>query len=1194
MTGIDPLAGRLWAQDQRDMGQMVNHSVVLGEVVQVRDVGGNVTINLSRPAYRMKTFPAARSWPGPEQARAHPSRLLMARYEVVPFVGRAGLLQELADWLSDPSVLVSVRLVHGSGGQGKTRLANQLAREHASAERAWQVWQAQQPLPSATSPFRLRLLTTVAGVLVLVDYADQWAFRDLQALLSDLHTMAMQLPAALPVRVLLLARSTGGWWQGLHHWLDAELDVPAEDIPLLPLGGEVDRLELFNSARDRFSALLSVADCQSIGPPDGLDDQRFDQVLTVQMAALAAVDARQHDQDAPTDPQRISAYLLKRERAHWQQWHGRSEDRLSTPPEVMARVAWVATLAGPLRYADASAVLERTGIAVLPENVSRILADHQRNYPSMDAAAVLEPLYPDRLGEDFVALFTPGNPTFSTDNSAVDAWSETALLPLVAATGGQQDPPPWTRSVLTVLIDAAHRWPHVTTNQLAPLLTAHPDLMLHAGRSALIRLADLPHIDVEVLKAVEAKLPSERHFDLDPGLAALSSRLLPHRMEGAAEPAHKAAVLLEHAFRLGNAGQYQAALEVSQQAVDLCGDLVRVDRDAHLPFLVGSLNNHAVRLAEVGRRTDALLISGQAVELLREVAQPTQDTHLSLLALALTNHANRLADIGQRADAIEISTEALQVARHLVSRNRDSHRPDLARALSNHASRLADIGRRAEAVEFSDEALCLYQEMADDNRDAHLPDLALALANHAVRLQKVGLRDEAIDVSERAVDLRRELAEANRDAHLRALAGSLSNHATTLADVGRLEKAVFASAEAVQLYREMASVDFEAHAPELAASLGTYAARLARIGKPSEAVPISEETLRLYRELTESYRDAFLPRLATSLNNHALRLMEVGRPAEAVEPSEEALRLRRELTTLHRDAHLSDLADSLANHAALLRTLGSVAGAMKASAEALRARRELVKVIRDAYLPDLAKSLHGHAVLRGQVGRWGEALVLNDEAIRIRRKLADRNPDAHMPELLESLHQRTFVLAEIGKWAESVDLSGQVLLRHRELVKHNRNVHLPGLAIALIRNATLLVNNGRAGDAVTSATEGVQLHRELLQLDRDAHLLGFAHALTVHGQTLSCARRHEEAVIPLVEALDLRQCLPAHAHGLLRSVVAFLSAAHRARTQAVDHAFEVLTGRTFTSWISQDIEPSHEVLRGGDPSSAPASPERVK
>ena len=54
------------------------------------------------------------------------------RTDVVPLIGRDGALAALRAWL-DAEARVSVRVLVGAGGRGKTRLALELAREIASA-----------------------------------------------------------------------------------------------------------------------------------------------------------------------------------------------------------------------------------------------------------------------------------------------------------------------------------------------------------------------------------------------------------------------------------------------------------------------------------------------------------------------------------------------------------------------------------------------------------------------------------------------------------------------------------------------------------------------------------------------------------------------------------------------------------------------------------------------------------------------------------------------------------------------------------------------------------------------------------------------------------------------------------------------------------------------------------------------------
>ena len=73
-----------------------------------------------------------------DEAIQQPSRLLAAERQVVPFTGRDHELAALASWRDDLVPGVSVMLVHGPGGQGKTRLAERFAGDCLRA--GWTVW----------------------------------------------------------------------------------------------------------------------------------------------------------------------------------------------------------------------------------------------------------------------------------------------------------------------------------------------------------------------------------------------------------------------------------------------------------------------------------------------------------------------------------------------------------------------------------------------------------------------------------------------------------------------------------------------------------------------------------------------------------------------------------------------------------------------------------------------------------------------------------------------------------------------------------------------------------------------------------------------------------------------------------------------------------------------------------------------
>ncbi|MFD3622618.1 tetratricopeptide repeat protein [Streptomyces sp. NPDC058676] len=776
-----------------------------------------------KPAYRIENFPAT---PRPVSARMlaeQPSRLLRAVHQVVPFTGRHDDLDELSRWRDDPAPQVAVRLVHGPGGQGKTRLAAHFA--ELSRQAGWTVWQASVnetgAAPVATSPPP----ETGTGILLVVDYAERWPTPDLRRLLQEplLHH------TRTPVRILLLARPAGIWWESLDTWIGDEFDASAELHPLLPLADDPSaRAALFHQACERFAGHLDLPPGQDsrIGPPVDLDtDEDYAQILTIHIAALAAVDAHLHRESAPTNPARASAYLLKRERAHWSALHRRESEPLSTTPNAMGRTVLTATLTRPLARTHGQSALARIGLADSTAVANTLLDDHRYCYPPPQAdpartVTVLEPLYPDRLGEDFLGLTTPANPDtpHPVPGAVTDDWAHQAAARLLLGPTNTITAAPWTRDALTVLIETARRWPHFATGQLYPLLKNHPQLALHAGGTALAALAGLDSLDLTVLEAIEPHLPKGRHTDLDVGIAAITARLARHRLATIHDPATRARTHEALAVRQSYAGLRDEALTAGQGALQAWRDLTCTN-PAHQPDLAASLSNLGTLLSEVGRGEEALTATAEAVELFRPLGAGDPATHQGDLAGSLSNLGLRLSEVGRREEALTATAEAVEIYRPLAAGNPAAYNPDLAAVLSNLSTRLSEVGRREEALISAEEALEIRLRLATGNPAAYNPDFARSLSNLGVLLSEVGRREEALTATEMAVNIRRRLAAGNPAAHQPDLAASLSNLGMRLWEVGRREEALTAAEEAVDVFRRLAAGKPAAYNPDLAASL---------------------------------------------------------------------------------------------------------------------------------------------------------------------------------------------------------------------------------------------------------------------------------------------------------------------------------------------------------------------------------------
>ncbi|WP_431916144.1 tetratricopeptide repeat protein [Nonomuraea jabiensis] len=201
--------------------------------------------------------------------------LLMARHAVVPFLGRDEQLADLRAWAAEPTAL-SIAVLTGRSGTGKTRLAGELCAELAEA--GWDT--GFLPLDSAGGPLTSRTLEALRPTLLVVDHPDPSP-----PLVGELVRRLAKHGRNPRVRLLLLARELGeaDWWRRLDTaaggWL-RRLTSTTVQLNAHPL-------TLAERTDHALAAMKAFAPSRAALPtPPRLDDPEYGLPLHVHLAAL--------------------------------------------------------------------------------------------------------------------------------------------------------------------------------------------------------------------------------------------------------------------------------------------------------------------------------------------------------------------------------------------------------------------------------------------------------------------------------------------------------------------------------------------------------------------------------------------------------------------------------------------------------------------------------------------------------------------------------------------------------------------------------------------------------------------------------------------------------------------------------------------------------------------------------------------
>lgn len=922
--------------------------------------------------------------PPPEHG---PVALLNARHALVDFFEplHAEVLQDLRSWCDEEEAL-SVRLFHGAAGSGKTRLFIEAAQRLRGQD-----WRAGF-LHEAVEPERFEALLASASerpTLVVIDRAE--SLPQLGALLLSV-AHRRKAGGSGRFRLVLIARETGGWWELLQR-RSLELRkllkerLPTEIAAIAPSR----RAAVFEHAAVKFASLLGRVLPPSTGVPA---DSRFDRVLFLHMAALAAVLGR------PFTPEAVREALL---------------DADGDPAQVLLAGVWEP---GPLGDALVLRALRRED-AGAGAWLKRVLegADPRATRAAFEVLGRLSAEAPE-AGAWIAALLEGAVSTRAVP--ALEAAKAIGQRPAFAALGRElakaleREGTPQVAELLEAAglpefvapLREVSAWVKATLlNQLPPGETPRALVEQARFRGGLGSLLGTLGRRQEALGYVKEAVALYRT------LAEVSPEVFRGDL---------ALGLTDLGVVQGELGQREEALAAMQEAVALRRALAEESPREFLPILAVNLNGLAGAQSALGRREEALASMQEAVSHYRALSKTRPESFLPELAASLNNLGSMQSALGRKAEAQASIHEAAGHYRTLARKHPEEYLPELAGSLTNLAILQGEQGQREEALALAQESVALFRQRIEARIEEHLPPFASSLTSLASALSALGRRDEALAAMLESVALRRKLAEARPKAFLADLAMSLVNLSVFQNELGLREESLATVKEASAHYRELTQAYSAAYLPALALCLNNLAAAQSALGRNAEALAPVQEAVEYYRRLAKMMPAMFVPRLAASLNTLASVQSSLELWTEALVSVQEGVEIRRKLAEEQPQTGLPELALSLNNLGTLLSGRGRKEEALDALREAVDLRRRLADEHPQVFRSELAISLNNLGALQLSLGRGAEALASVREAVGLRRQLADEHPEAFRPELALSLVTLGHVQKALGQESDAV------------------------------------------------------------------------------------------------------------------------------------------------------------------------------
>jgi len=346
--------------------------------------------------------------------------LVRPEFETVEFYGRAPQLNELTAWCLDSKADLSIRLITGPGGRGKTRLARQLIHELGQAGYRSQNrrgrWIAGFTRDLGSGDAYVNLADTCCPVLLVIDYAETRP-DEVEALIR----YCSDNRAESRIRLLLIARSTGGvdgWWDQLLRNIDLD-ELPPLDLPPLDDSEQARRRSFASACSALVPHLAEITATRDISlwrdrargaaPPTDIDQERYGSPLTLQLAALLTL--LRQDGESMLSGQRSPLELQLLNKHEWKFWQSSAPDLNILDAAVRAQCVLLASLVRVHDREEAVSVLRSLDIlSDQPRLILGKIAGWLRSMYPPPEGAYWGALQPDRLLEHLTIAVMKSSP----------------------------------------------------------------------------------------------------------------------------------------------------------------------------------------------------------------------------------------------------------------------------------------------------------------------------------------------------------------------------------------------------------------------------------------------------------------------------------------------------------------------------------------------------------------------------------------------------------------------------------------------------------------------------------------------------------------------------------------------------------------------------------------------------------------